>query len=288
MDGSIQKYMAFVKTVECGSFTKAAEQLSYSQSGISRMINDLEKEWKVVLLERSKSGVKLTSSGMKLLPYAERVCREYEKLQLEVDELQGFKSGLIRIGTFSSVATHWLPNIIKEFQKNYPNIDYEMLLGDYTDIEEWIMEGRIDCGFTRLPVRDEMDTIFLEQDRLLAVLPENHYLADKEKVSVADLCSEPFMLLEKDTKAEISAIFEKSGLTPKTHFTTLDDYAVMSMIENGLGISILPELILRRIPYKIVAKELDIPAYRNIGLAVRNKKTLSLAAKKFIEYLKYR
>ena len=84
MDGSIQKYMAFVKTVECGSFTKAAEQLSYSQSGISRMINDLEKEWKVVLLERSKSGVKLTSSGMKLLPYAERVCREYEKLQLEV------------------------------------------------------------------------------------------------------------------------------------------------------------------------------------------------------------
>lgn len=139
MDGSIQKYMAFVKTVECGSFTKAAEQLSYSQSGISRMINDLEKEWKVVLLERSKSGVKLTSSGMKLLPYAERVCREYEKLQLEVDELQGLKSGLIRIGTFSSVATHWLPNIIKEFQKNYPNIDYEMLLGDYTDIEEWIM-----------------------------------------------------------------------------------------------------------------------------------------------------
>ena len=95
MDGSIQKYMAFVKTVECGSFTKAAEQLSYSQSGISRMINDLEKEWKVVLLERSKSGVKLTSSGMKLLPYAERVCREYEKLQLEVDELQGLKSGLI-------------------------------------------------------------------------------------------------------------------------------------------------------------------------------------------------
>ena len=188
MDGSIQKYMAFVKTVESGSFTKAAEQLSYSQSGISRMINDLEKEWKVVLLERSKSGVKLTSSGMKLLPYAERVCREYEKLQLEVDELQGLKSGLIRIGTFSSVATHWLPNIIKEFQKNYPNIDYEMLLGDYTDIEEWIMEGRIDCGFTRLPVRDEMDTIFLEQDRLLVVLPEGHPLTELQKIPVSALC----------------------------------------------------------------------------------------------------
>ena len=131
---------------------------------------------------------------MKLLPYAERVCREYEKLQLEVDELQGLKSGLIRIGTFSSVATHWLPNIIKEFQKNYPNIDYEMLLGDYTDIEEWIMEGRIDCGFTRLPVRDEMDTIFLEQDRLLVVLPERHPLTELQKIPVSALCEEPFML----------------------------------------------------------------------------------------------
>lgn len=102
MDMNIQKYMAFVKTVEYGSFTKAAEILNYSQSGISRMINDLEKEWKVVLLERGKSGVKLTSDGMKLLPYAKNVCMEYEKLQMEVDELNGLQSGLIRVGTFSS------------------------------------------------------------------------------------------------------------------------------------------------------------------------------------------
>ena len=138
MDMNIQKYMAFVKTVEYGSFTKAAEILNYSQSGISRMINDLEKEWKVVLLERGKSGVKLTSDGMKLLPHAKSVCMEYEKLQMEVDELNGLQSGLIRIGTFSSVATHWLPNIIRKFQSDYPNIDYELLLGDYTEIEEWI------------------------------------------------------------------------------------------------------------------------------------------------------
>ena len=162
MDMNIQKYMAFVKTVEYGSFTKAAEILNYSQSGISRMINDLEKEWKVVLLERGKSGVKLTSDGMKLLPYAKNVCMEYEKLQMEVDELNGLQSGLIRIGTFSSVATHWLPNIIKEFQKTYPGIDYELLLGDYTEIEEWISEGRVDCGFLRLPTCSDFETVFLE------------------------------------------------------------------------------------------------------------------------------
>ena len=288
MELNISKYLAFTAAVEYGSFTKAAEMLNYTQSAISRMISDLENEWKISLLERNKSGVRLTSDGLKLYPYAKDICDKYRDLQMQIDELNGLQSGIIRIGTFSSVATHWLPNIIKAFQHDYPNIDYEILLGDYTEIESWILEGRVDCGFLRLPAHNELETIFLEHDRLLAILPENHYLASKEIVSVSDLCSEPFMLLEKGAKAEISEIFEKSGLVPKTHFTTWDDYAVMSMVESGLGISILPELILKRIPYKIIAKELDIPAYRNIGLAMRNSKTLSLVAKKFIEYLKYR
>lgn len=288
MDMNIQKYMAFIKTVEYGSFTKAAESLSYSQSGISRMINDLEQEWKVCLLERGRAGVKLTSDGLKLLPHVKRVYEEYQNLQMQVDELNGLQSGLIRIGTFSSVATHWLPNIIKAFQKDYPNIDYELLLGDYTEIETWILEGRVDCGFLRLPTHPDLETIFLEQDKLLAILPENHPLANCSRFPVTALCNDPFMLLEKGSKADISEIFERCNLTPNVHFTTWDDYAVMSMVESGLGISILPQLILKRVPYKIVAKELDVPAYRNIGLALRNKKSASLAVKRFIDYLHYR
>lgn len=288
MDMNISKYMAFVTTVEYGSFTKAGEILNYSQSAISRMINDLEKEWKISVLERSKAGVKLTSDGLKLLPYAKSLCEEYKKLQMQVDELNGLQSGIIRIGTFSSVATHWLPNIIKEFQKNYPNIDYELLLGDYSEIENWILEGRVDCGFLRLPTHKDLETIFLTKDKLLAILPENHYLVNKEKLSLSDLCNEPFLMLDKGNNSDISKIFEQNGISPKIHFTTWDDYAIMSMVESGLGISILPELILKRIPYKLVFKELDIPAYRNIGLAFRNKKTISLAVEKFLEYLKYR
>jgi len=285
MDMNLQKYLSFVKTVEYGSFTKAAEILNYTQSGISRMIADLEKEWGVTLLERSKYGVKPTSYGMKLLPYAQNLCVDFDKLKMQVDELNGLQSGLIRIGTFSSVATHWLPNIIKEFQKDYPNIDYELLLGDYTEIEEWIHTGRVDCGFLRLPTHPDFETIFLEKDKLMAIIPENHPLKDSNKFPVTALCDEPFMLLEKGAKAEISEIFERNNLTPNVKFTTWDDYAVMSMVESGLGIAILPELILKRVPYRILAKELNVPAYRNIGLALRNKKTASLAVKRFIDYL---
>lgn len=285
---NIQKYMAFVKAVEYGSFTKAAEALNYTQSGISRMINDLETEWGVSLFERGRAGISLTSDGLKLLPQLKRICNEHEILMTKVEDLQDMQSGMIRIGTFSSVATHWLPNIIKLFKKDYPNIDFELLLGDYTEIENWIIEARVDFGFLRLPTKAEIETIFLEQDRLLVVIPQDHPLADCERFPINELVNSPFMLLEKGAKAEISEIFDKHKISPQVHFTTWDDYAIMSMVENGLGISILPELILQRIPYQIVAKELEVPAFRNIGIAMREQKSLSIAAKRFLEYLSYR
>jgi DNA-binding transcriptional LysR family regulator len=288
MDMNIQKYLAFVKTAEYGSFTKAAELLDYSQSGISRMIGDLEREWNVTLMERGRSGTKLTSDGIKLLPYAKSLCAEYEKMQTEVDELNGIQSGLIRIGTFASVAEHWLPNIIRAFQKDYPGIDYELLLGDYAEIEQWIADGRVDCGFTSLPARPGFDTLFLEQDRLVAVLPENHRLAGLEKVSLAELCSEPFMLLDKDSNTGIAGLFSQCGLKPDIRFTTWDDYAIMAMVESGLGVSILPELILKRVPWHIAVRELEIPAYRKIGVALRDRRSASRAVRRFLDYLQFR
>lgn len=285
---NIQKYKAFIKTIELGSFTKAAESLGYSQSGISRMISDLETEWNVTLLERNKSGLKLTSDGLKILPYAKSVCEAYEKMMMQIDSIHGLEQGLIRIGTFSSVATHWLPNIIKAFQRDYPGIEYELLLGDYTEIEEWILEGRVDCGFLRLPTTTELDCIPLEKDELKAIIPANHPFAEEAFFPIRELCNEPFMLLEKGARAEISNLFERNGLKPNVRFTTWDDYAVMSMVESGLGVSILPQLILKRVPYNIISKSLDVEAYRQIGFVVRDMKTVSVAVKRFMEYLDFR
>ena len=282
MEMNISKYLAFVKTVEYGSFTKAAEMLNYSQSGISRMINDLETDWKITILERGKSGVRLTSDGMRILPYVRSICEEYEKLKIQVDELNGLQSGLIRIGTFSSVATHWIPNIIKRFQADYPNIEYELLLGDYSEIEEWITEGRVDCGFLRLPTLPEFETIDLKRDSLLAVIPEEHPLAEQEIFPIKAFDGQLFMMLEKGGNYEITELFERHDIHPDIRFTTWDDYAVMSMVENGLGIAILPELILKRIPYHIITKPIDVPAYREIGLAYRSRRSLSLAAERFV------
>lgn len=285
---SIQKYLVFIKTVELGSFTKAAEALGYSQSGISRMISDLERDWEVPLLERGRSGVNLTSDGLKLLPYAKNICSEHEKMQMQISEMHGLQSGLIRIGAFASMATNWLPDMIKRFKGDYPHIEYELLLSDYAEIENWILEGRVDCGFLRLPTKPELETVFLENDRLLVVLPEDHPMAKHDCFPASALSDETFILPQKTMEPEIAEIITRYRIKPKVQFVTCSDYAVMSMVECGLGISILPELMLKRTPYRIVAKELDVPVCRKICLAMRDKKNLSLAAKRFLDYLQYR
>ena len=183
------------------------------------------------------------------------------------------------------MATHWLPNVIRAFQEDYPNIDYELLLGDYGEIEEWVLEGRVDCGFLRLPAHRGLETAFIERDELLAVLPEGHPLAERERVPAAELCEEPFLLLEKGDNTVVSEVFERDGLSPRTRFTTWDDYAIMAMVECGLGVSILPGLILRRAPYRIAARPLEEPAYRTIGLALRSREAASHATQRFLEYL---
>lgn len=288
MDSNLVKYMAFIRTVECGSFTKAAEQLNYSQSGISRMINDLETEWHVKLLERSRAGVRLTSDGLTLLPYAKSVCEDYRRLQMQIDDLKGLQTGIIRIGTIASVAEHWLPRIISRFRQDYPNIDYELLIGDYGEIEQWISDGRVDCGFICSPIQPGLDSTVLERDELMAVLPKGHPLAERSAVPIEELCRGPFMLLERGARGEVSELFERRGLVPDIQFKTLDDYAVMSMVECGLGLAILPALILKRIPYNVEIRSLAEPAFRDICFVMRNHETAPLAVKRFVDYLGYR
>ncbi len=288
MDGNIQKYQAFIQTVEYGSFTRAAEALGYTQSSISKMIADLEQEWHVNLLERSRAGVQLTADGMAMLPYAEALVADYHRLQDEVAALNGLREGVIRIGTFSSVATHWIPRIIQPFQRDYPGIQYELLMGDYTEIENWLAAGRIECGFLRLPTRQEFDTIFLEQDELVAVLPPSHPLTRRKKLKPSDLQDQPFLLLEHGGKTEVSEFLERHNVRPDIRFTTWDDYAILSMVESGLGLGILPRLILQRIPYDVEIRPFTQPAHRDIALALRSRKTASAAVKQFVQYLKYR
>lgn len=282
------KYLAFVKTVETGSFTKAAEELHYAQSSVSKMIADLEAEWGMTLLERSKSGVGLTSAGEQLLPTLRKLLNGYTELEGQISRMNGLETGIVRIGTFSSVAINWLPNIFSRLQRDYPGIEYEMLLGDYREVEQWIKEGRVDCGFLRLPTPENFDTIPLKQDEYKVILPVGHPLAEKKTIPLTDLDNQPFLLLEHGGKTEVSDLLESRRVHPDIRFTTWEDFAIMAMVERGMGVSILPDLILKRVPYRIEIRSLEEPYYRSIGLAMKNRAHLTPAVQKFMEYLPFR
>lgn len=287
MENPLLKYLAFVKTVEKGSFTKAAEDLNYAQSSVSKMIADLEHEWGMTLLERSKKGVCLTSAGEQLLPALRKVLSGYSELEGQIYQLKGLETGMVRIGTFSSVAINWLPDIFSKLQKDYPGIEYEILLGDYEEVENWIDTGRVDCGFLRLPTVMNLDTIPLKNDEYKVVFPLGHVLADNETVSITDLNKQPFLLLEHGGKTEVSDLLEQYHVHPDIRFTTWEDFAIMAMVEKGMGISILPDLFLKRVPYQIEIRSLKEPYYRSIGLAMKNRNHLTPAVRKFIEYLPF-
>ena len=288
MENPLLKYIAFVKTVERGSFTRAAQEFDYAQSSVSKMIADLEKDWGMTLLERSKNGVCLTSAGEQVMPFLRKVLNDHQKLEEHILQMNGIEAGVVRIGTFSSAAINWLPNVLAALQRDYPGIEYEMLLGDYDEIERWIDEGRVDCGFLRLPTLPKFDAILLKQDEYKVVMPSGCPLASKETISIEELADLPFVLLEHGGKTEVTDLLERYDVHPDIRFTTWEDFAIMAMVEKGLGISILPNMILQRIPYKIEIRSLQKPYYRPIGLAFKSQAHLTPAVRKFIEYLSFR
>ncbi len=285
MDYNLQKYIAFLTAVDNGSITGASEILNYSQSGISRMIGDLEKEWHMSLLERNKYGVELTSEGTRLLPLIRGVCNEFQNLSSVVDELQGLETGLIRIGTISSAATHILPEVIKRFRQDYSGVRYEVLLGDYNEIENWVQSGRIDVGFVLLPTRDKFDTISFYQDEMMVLLPKGHRLTEYDRIPLKEIAKESFILQENDNNTTTRQFFTKRGVPLNVEFATWDDYAIMSMVENGLGISVLPDLIMKRSPYEIELRPLEEPFMREMGIIMKNRDKLPIAMKRFLEYM---
>ena len=281
----MNRYIALQKIIEVGSFTKAAEALGYTQSSISQMIASLENELSIKLLTRSRTGVKLTIEGAELYPFIERSIIQYRAMQEKANEIRGLETGIIRVGTISSITCHWMPGLIKGFQEIYPQVQFLFHQGDYTLIPEWIKTGAVDFGFiTPAAVRD-LNTIPIKDGEMLAVLPKGHPLAENEKVPIEEITKEPFILLEEGHFSEPINAFHAAGLEPDIKYTIHDDYAIMTMVEAGLGVSILAELMLRRTNFDIVCRPVEPPIYRSLAIGYKDKDSLPIASKYFIDYL---
>lgn len=288
MDTNILKYRAFDEIVRSGSFSVAAEALGVTQPSISRMISDLEKDMGFSLFERDRNGVVLTGEGQALLPSIRNLCDAMLHVKESVMEIKNLESGHLTIGVISSVAAHWIPNIVRKFNEEHPNIVYDLLIGDYSELREWVLDDTVDFAFTSMSVSEDLDTNFIETDEMMAVVPKDDPYADSEFYPMTELEKHPFMLMEKGGKAEMREFLDSEGLKPDIQFQTWDDNAILSMVEHGMGVSILHGLVLTRNPYDVKVLHLEHPGYRHLCVAKKKGKRLSLAAVRFMDFIKYR
>jgi DNA-binding transcriptional LysR family regulator len=279
---TFSKYEIFNTVVELGNLTRTAEKLNLTQSGVSYAISTLEAELGVPLLKRNRSGISLTNNGERILVHIQRILKEEERLQQELAAIKRINTGTISIGTLSSVSTQWLPGILACFHTTYPLIEIKTYLGCYDEMSTWISNGTIDFGFTSLPTAKPFDTMPLKKDKLVVLLPPNHPLQDQKIITFDQLSNEYFIMPQWGIDDNIKRTLIENKIALKINYELMDERTIFAMVQLGLGISILPELILVNIPNDIHIVDLEQPTYRILGIAALSLKNKSPATKKFI------
>ena len=204
-------------------------------------------------------------------------------MRAAAEEVRTQVTGTIRIGTFTSVATHWLPAMMMRFQQEYPQADFQLFNGDYHDVENWATDGSVDLAFIALPTPLKCRCVPLVEDPLVAVLPKGHPLSARPVCRVEDVAKESFISLLEASNHDARRALEAVGMKPNIRFRTKDDYAVIAMVRQGLGVSIMPSLLLRGNGEGIEIRPIDPPASRTIALAIPSPDP-SAATRRFADF----
>ena len=275
---------AFLAAAETGSFSKAAEALSYTPSGVNQLVTALEKELGFPVFRRNTKGVTLTENGELLLPTVREFLRQEDRIFELSAEMNGLLIGSVTIASYSSIATHWLPAVIRAFQQDYPQIRIKLMEGIWQEVSKWLDDRAADIGFFSYQEGMPYDFIPLAEDPMLALLPKDHPLAQAETYPLENCKYDRFIMPALGCDDDVEALFAKNGIEPNVQFTTLESLSVMSMVEQGLGMSVMNKLITEKRICDIVMLPIDPPSQITLGVAMNSKADVSPAVKMFLKY----
>lgn len=282
----IKKWKVMLAVDDYGSFTRVGEELGYTQSGITQMMKALEKEVGFSLYIKDNHGVTLTGNAKALIPSIRALLNADEALNQEIASLKGAQKGTIRIGTYLSCSIHWIPKIIREFQREHPDICFKVIEGAEDDLADWIQERRVDIGFISYQKGHNYQFLPVMNDDLFAVLPKSHPLAAQDEIPLDAFQGVPFIITEYTPGNEIHRILKEYKIKPDTRYITINEFSSLSMVEHELGLTILPGLLLRGQVGDFVTRPITPKVYRQLGLAFSSQEDLSPASKIFLKYAK--
>lgn len=265
----------FIRIYEAGSFSAAAEKLNYTQSAISQHVSAMENTLGVPLLHRGKKGLSLTTEGERVLPLFYKIYDAETHLYNTLHATTQSITGTIRIGAFPSVSCFLLPHVIQSFKEKYPLVDYQVIHGNYTDVESYVVSGKVDLGFIRCPSAYQLDMFRFQPESLVAIMPASHKLSKNSILDVSDLDKEDFVMLDDGHVNEVISYFEENKIMPKINQKVKGNLALLGFVSVGLGISIVPEPFINMLPESIIWKKIEPSPYRTITIACKDKSKLS-------------
>lgn len=240
---TLAQLQAFVTVVDAGSFTTASERLEMTQSAVSHAVAALEKELQVSLVKRDRRGIFLTEIGKRVLVQARTILHSTEQIRQETAAAIGFETGKVRIGSFPSVSARFLPGLLRQFQQRYPGIEVVLFEGTDDEVQEWIYAHTVDIGVVTLPV-ERLETITIAQDRFVAVVADSHPLANQPQIHIRQLAQEPFIMSKAGCEPIITQMFRQSKVTPKIQSEVIDLRTIFAMVQQGIGVTIVPQMAL--------------------------------------------
>lgn len=249
------------------------------------MVNALEDEFGFRLLLRGKKkGVTLTKEGEKVLPLIRELMLQEGRLSQVVSEINGCVVGNIHIGAYSSIAMHWLPTVIREFQNDHPQVQISLAEGTWHKLDRWLSSKRIDMAFYCYRGPMNWDWIPLAEDEMIAVLPMDHPLAEADAYPLACCPGEKFIMPAMGHDSALMDLLERNGISPQIAFSTLKNFSAISMIEQRMGMSIMNRLITQGMDYQVAKLPLDPPQSITMGIAIPSKRSAPPAVQLFIDY----
>ena len=282
-----KKLEALLMAVDLGSFTKAAEVLGYTQSGLTHMMNSLEKEVGFTLLERGRSGVRLTEEGERIAPAVREFLQANARLDSVIEQVASSRTEIIRVAAYASIAMHWLPGIIQRFREECPDVDVDIRMADHVDVPyELLAQGKMDAILVSPQDEGQYEWVHLADDPMFAVLPRDFDTQGMTAFPLAAFEARDFIMPSQGFDKDIMRIFNRIGVKPHILPTWVDDPTVISMVSHGLGVSMMTELTVRGRTDGVKLLPVEPASSRELGLAVRSLDAASDGLRHFIDCTK--
>ena len=288
----IESLKVYCDLAETESFTKAAQINGVTQSAVSQQISSLERQFKSLLIERSKKKFRLTREGEVLYDYSKKIIAMYESLHSRLQEIKDIISGNIRVTTIYSIGLHDLPPYIKKFMKTYPTVNVHVEYRRSNEVYDDVLSNVVDLGLVAYPAKDSrLDIVPLRKDPLVLICHPQHALAKLKSVKFKALAGQKFVNFEVDipTRKALDRMFREHGIQVENVMEFDNIETVKRAVEIDAGISVVPETTVRQEIHKqtlaaVPFEEADVD--RPLAVIYKKNKVLSPAMKQFISLLK--